>query len=384
MFGSEYLLIPGPTPVPERITRVMQQPMINHRGPAFHQMYAEIVEGVKKIYQTEKGKVVIYPSSGTGTMEAAIANFVCPSEKVLAVSIGAFGDRLAEIAAAFGADVEKMDFPWGEAADPEKIRERLKMDTKHEIKAILVTHNETSTGVYNDIEKISATRENHPALLIVDGVSSLAALELKMDAWNLDVVLSGSQKAFMLPPGLGLMAFSEKAYEAYQRNTNSRYYWDIGRSLKFQEKGETPSTPPVTIYFGLQEALKMLEEEGLENVIRRHAGYRDLIRGGVQAMGLENVAADACASPVVTTIRVPQGHTPAEIRNRMREDFNMVVSGGQGKLADTTFRIGHLGYMREMDLLSCIAALEMTLKRLGIPVELGAGVKKAQEILLAR
>lgn len=382
MFGSEYLLIPGPTPIPERITRAMQQPMINHRGPAFHEMYAEILEGVKKVYQTEKGRVVIYPSSGTGTIEAAVANFVSPGEKVLVVSIGAFGDRLAEVATAFGADVEKMDFPWGTAADPAKIGERLQQDTKHEIKALLVTHNETSTGAYNDIEKISAARGDHPAIMIVDGVSSLAALDLKMDAWNLDVVLSGSQKAFMVPPGLGLMAFSERAYEVYQKNTNAHYYWDIGKSLKFQEKGETPFTPPVTIYFGLQEALKMMQEEGLENVVARHAKYRKLIRSATEALGMENVAPEACASPVVTAVRVPQGHTPAEIRTRMREDFNMVVSGGQGKLADSTFRIGHLGYVRDMDLVACIAALEMTLKRLEIPVELGAGVRKMQEILL--
>ena len=384
MFGSEYLLIPGPTPVPERVSRAMQQPMINHRGPAFHQMSAEIIEGVKKIYQTEKGRVVIYPSSGTGTIEASVTNFISPGDKVLVVSIGAFGDRLAEVASAFGADVEKMDFAWGTCADPEKIRERLKQDTKHEIKALMVTHNETSTGAYNDIEKISAAREGHPALMIVDGVSSLAAIEVKMDAWNIDVVLSGSQKAFMVPPGLGLMAFSERAYEAYKKNTNSHYYWDIEKSLKFQEKGETPFTPPVTIYFGLHESLKMMQEEGLENIILRHARYRTLIRSAVEAMGLQNVAPAECASPVVTAVRVPEGLTPGEIRAKMHEDFNMVVSGGQGKLAETTFRIGHLGYVREMDLVSCIAALEMTLKRLDVPVELGAGVRKMQEIIMAR
>ncbi len=384
MFGTEYLLIPGPTPVPERVVRAMQQPIINHRGPVFHEIMAEVVDGMRKVFKTAGSRIMFCPSSGTGMIEASAVNFISPGDKVLVISIGNFGNRLAEVAEAFGGDVEKMDFEWGTAADPEKIRERLAADTRHEIKVIMVTHNETSTGVFNNIEKISAARGDHPAIMIVDAVSSLGAIDVQMDNWKLDVVLSGSQKALMLPPGLGMMAFNERAYEVYKKNTNHHYYWDIDKAMKFQAKGETPFTPPVSIYFGLQESLKMLLEEGIDNALKRHLTYRALIRGAMDAIGLKNVADEACASPGVTAVYVPEGHTPGELRGIMLNDYNMVVSGGQGKLSDTTFRIGHLGCIREMDLVSCVAALEMTLKRLNVPVELGAGVKRMQEILLAK
>ncbi len=383
MFGSEYLLIPGPTPVPERVMQAMNRPIINHRGPEFHEIMADAVKGIRKVYKTENAKIAIYPSSGTGVLEAAVSNFVSPGDKVLVCSIGNFGQRLIEIATAFEADVMKLEYEYGTAVNPEEVKKALAADVNHEIKAVLVTHNETSTGVFNDLKAISEARGNHPAILIVDSVSGLGAVNLEMDNWKLDVVLSGSQKAFMLPPGIGIMAVSEKAYAVYEKNTNSRrYYWDLGKTMKFQEKGETPFTPPVPVYFGLRESLKMLEEEGVDNALSRHMKLRNAVRAGLTALGLKLVAPDEIASPAVTAVYTPAGIAPGEIRKIMLNDYNMVISGGQGKLTDTTIRIGHLGYVRTMDLVACMAALEMTLTRLGVQVELGAGVKAMQKVIM--
>lgn len=380
MRGEQYLLLPGPTPIPDRVVRAMARPLINHRGPEFKALFLEIVDEVKKVYQTS-GNLLIYPSSGTGGLEAAISNFVSPGDKVLVVSIGVFGDRLAEISKAFGAKVEKMDFTWGTSADPQKIKERLDQDVNHEIKAILVTHNETSTGAYNNIKAISAARGNHPALMIVDAVSSLVALEVRMDEWGIDVIVSGSQKAFMVPPGLSFMAFNDRALEVYRRNTNAHYYWDIKTGLSYMEKGETPFTPPISLFFGLHESIKMLKEEGFDNVIARHNNYKNIVRSAVQAMGLKVLAADDCASPVVTSVIAPEGIEANKIRSYMLDKFNVVLSGGQKSLNNIVFRIGHLGYVRELDLLSALGALEITLQKFNYPLELGKGLQKAQEYI---
>ncbi len=325
---------------------------------------------------------MIYPASGTGGLEAAVVNFISPGDRVLAISIGVFGDRFARIAAEFGAVVDKIDFPWGQAADPQIIRDKITRDVNHEIKAILVTHNETSTGVCNDIKSLRQAVGEHPALFIVDAVSGLAAADLDMDEWNLDVVVSGSQKAFMIPPGLSFMAFNDRALAVYDQNCNHRYYWDIRAGLNYLDKGQNPFTPPISLYYGLREALQMMLEEGLENILQRHLGYRRLVREAVKAMGLDLLAADANASPALTSVIAPAGMGANRIRRAMQEEFNIVMAGGQQRLDDVIFRIGHLGYVRELDLLSVLAALEITLIKLGYPMEPGVGAKKAQEILL--
>ena len=381
MTGDQYLLLPGPTPIPERVIRAMSKPMINHRGSEFKQLLLEVTEGVKKVYRTNQ-HVLIYPASGTGALEAAVVNFLSPGDKVLAVSIGVFGDRFAKIAAEFGAQVEKMDFPWGEAADPQKIKERLDQDVNREIKAILVTHNETSTGAFNDMKAISEARGDHPALLMVDAISGLAVLDLKMDEWNLDVVVSGSQKAFMIPPGLCFMAFSERALQRHKEAKMPRFYWDISSGLKYLEKGQNPYTPAVSLYYGLSEALQMMQEEGLDNIIERHRGYRDMVRTSVRAMGLKLLARDENASHALTAVVAPEEIGANKIRKYMLDQFNIVLAGGQQSLDNVIFRIGHLGYVRELDLLAALAALEITLQKLGWDVQLGAGVSKAQEFLL--
>lgn len=379
--GEQFLLLPGPTPVPDRIVRAMSKPVINHRGPEFKEILGEVTEGVKKVYHTSHN-VLIYPASGTGGLEAAVVNFISPGDRVLAISIGVFGDRFAQIAAEFGAEVDKIDFPWGQAADSEVVRDIIARDVNHEIKAILVTHNETSTGVCNNIKSIREAVGGHPALFIVDAVSGLAAAELYMDEWNLDVVVSGSQKAFMIPPGLSFMAFNDRALAVYNKNCNHKYYWDVRAGLNYLEKGQNPFTPPVSLYYGLREALQMMLEEGLDNILKRHLDYRHLVREAVKAMGLGLLAADVNASPALTSVIAPAGLGANRIRRAMQEGFNIIMAGGQQRLDDVIFRIGHLGYVRELDLLSILAALEIVLIKLGYPVESGAGVKKAQEILL--
>jgi len=381
MTGDQYLLLPGPTPIPDRVIRAMSKPMINHRGSEFKQLLAEVTEGVKKVYRTNQ-HVLIYPASGTGALEAAVVNFLSPGDKVLAVSIGVFGDRFAKIAAEFGAQVEKIDFTWGEAADPQRIKEHLDQDVNREIKAILVTHNETSTGVYNDVKAISEARGDHPALLMVDAISGLAVLDLKMDDWNLDVVVSGSQKAFMIPPGLCFMAFSDKALQKHKEAKMPRFYWDISSGLKYLEKGQNPYTPAISLYYGLGEALKMMEEEGLDNIIERHRNYRDMVRASVRAMGLKLLAQEENASHALTAVVAPEEIGANKIRKYMADQFNIVLAGGQQSLDNVIFRIGHLGYVRELDLLATLAALEIALQKLGWDLEFGAGVSKAQTFLL--
>ncbi|MDD3852403.1 MAG: alanine--glyoxylate aminotransferase family protein, partial [Syntrophomonadaceae bacterium] len=350
MTGDQYLLLPGPTPIPERVVRAMSKPLINHRGPEFRDLILEVTEGIKQVCQTSQN-LLIYPSSGSGALEAAVVNFISPGDKVLAVSIGAFGDRFATIAEKFGARVDKMDFPWGQAADAQAIKRRLDEDKNGEIKAILITHNETSTGVFNDIKTIREMTANHPALFMVDAVSSLAALELKMDEWKLDVVVSGSQKAFMIPPGLGFLAFSDRALAIHQRSTNCRFYWDVTQGLEYLEKGQTHFTPPISLYFGLREAINIMQEEGFEKILLRHRHYREMVRSSVKAMGLELAAADESASTAVTAVIIPKNIGANRLRQYMYEQMNIILAGGQQQMDDVIIRIGHVGYVRNLALL---------------------------------
>lgn len=383
MTGEQYLLLPGPTPIPERVLRAMDRSMINHRGPEFKQIMEEVIAEVKKIYRTSEN-VVIYPSSGTGGLEAAVSNFISPGDKVLAVSIGVFGDRFAEIARRFGAQVEKLDVPWGQGVDPQRIKEILDRDESKEIKALLITHNETSTGTFNDLKAVKEAMGDHPALMLVDSVSGLAAVDLRMDEWGLDVVVSGSQKAFMIPPGLSFMAFNERALEVHQRNKNNSYYWDINFGLEYLKKGQTPFTPPVSLYYGLHEALKMMSEEGIDNILARHLNYRDMVRESIKAMGLKLLAEDSCASMAVTSVIAPKNTGSNEIRKYMLDKFNIALAGGQQSLDNVIFRIGHLGYVRELDLLAVLAALEISLKKFDKSVELGSGLSKAQQFIMEK
>lgn len=380
---QQFLLLPGPTPVPTSVLRAMSKPMINHRGPEFKELMEEVTEGVKKIYQT-KNDLVIFPSAGSGAMEAAVVNFISPGDKVLAISIGVFGDRFAKIAAEFGADVNKLEFPWGQTADPDVVRDAIAQDKGQKIKAVLVTHNETSTGVVNDIQAIKKAIGNHPAIVMVDAVSGLGAMDLRTDEWDLDVVVSGSQKAFMLPPGLSFMSVSPRAIEVSKGCKNPKFYWDLDAALKYLKKGQTPYTPAISLFYGLREALKLLHEEGLENVVARHRFCRDLVRTGVKAMGLTPLADDSIASCSLTSVLAPEGLGANKIRKTLLNRFGVVIAGGQQKLDDVVFRIGHLGFVRPLDLLAALAAMEIVLYENGFPIKIGQGTTKVQELFVKK
>jgi aspartate aminotransferase-like enzyme len=379
--NKAYLMVPGPTPVPEQVLQAMHRPLINHRGPQYEDMFRGISAGLKAVFKTSHD-VLTFPAAGTGAMEAAIVNILSPGDKVLAVSIGVFGDRFAEIAARFGAQVEKLDFPWGQAADPAVLADRLAADGEYAIKAILVTHNETSTGVVNDVAALAEARGDHPALLVVDAVSSLGAINLEMDAWGLDVVITGAQKAFMLPPGLGFLAMNDRAWNAYARSSMPRYYWDALAVKKALAKGQNPYTPPVSLLFGLEESLRVIAAAGLDQIFTRHAKLARMLRAGLKALGLKLLADDAVASPGVTAVWTPAGVEPKQIQRSLRERFGVTVAGGQKQLENKIFRVGHLGYVVETDIIVTLAALEVTLAALGVNVELGAGVRAAQQIIL--
>ena len=380
MAFKEYLLIPGPTPVPVRVLAAMGKQMINHRGPSFSSIIKEIVEGVKWAYQT-KNDVITLTASGTGGMESAIVNFLSPGDKVLSLNIGAFGNRFAKIARAYGADVDEVKFERGKAVDLKTLEDKLAQDKDKKIKAVLVQHNETSTGVLNDIETTAKAIKKHGALIIVDAVSGLLTAPLKTDEWELDVVVSGSQKAFMVPPGLSFAAVSKKAWAAHETAKMPRFYFDFKAAMKFSEIGETPWTPAVSVIYGMQEAIRMLKEEGLENIYARHEKMSKAVRGGVKALGLRLLANDDVASKAVTAIFPPEGIDADALRKKIREKYGMVLAGGQEDLKGKVFRMGHLGYIDKMELIAAMAALEIELTELGSKIKQGSGVAAMEGIL---
>ena len=380
MAFKEYLLIPGPTPVPVRVLTAMGKQMINHRGPGFSSILKEVIEGVKWAYQT-KNDVIPLTTSGTGGMESAIVNFLSPGDKVLSLNIGAFGNRFAKIARAYGADVDEVKFERGKAVDLKTLEDKLAQDKDKMIKAVLVQQNETSTGVINDIESIAKAVKKHGALIIVDAVSGLLTAPLKTDEWELDVVVSGSQKAFMVPPGLAFVAVSKKAWAVHETAKMPRFYFDFKAAMKFAEIGETPWTPAVSIIYGMQEAIRMLKEEGLENIYVRHDKMSKAVRAGVKALGLKLLADDSIASKAVTAIFPPEGIDADALRKKIREKYGVVLAGGQEDLKGKVFRMGHLGYIDKMELIAAMAALEIELVELGSKIKQGSGVAAMEEIL---
>jgi aspartate aminotransferase-like enzyme len=383
MWEKQILLLPGPTQVPPRVLNALVNPQINHRGPEAKKLFEEVTDGTKVLLQTKNDNILL-TCSGTGAMEAAVANIMSPGEKALVVSVGSFGQRFAEICRVFNVDVEMLEYPWGDTIDPQDVAQRLEADKNHKIKAVFIQHNETSTGVLNDVKGISEARGEHPALLVVDAVSGLATADLPVDEWNLDVVIWGSQKAFMVPPGLAGVCISQRAWEAVEKCTNSRYYFDLRLAKKFYAEGQTPFTPALSLLFGMQESLKMLQDEGLKKIFERHAMYRDIVWAAAEALNLEMLAAKEWASPSVTAIKAPEGIPAGDIIKALRRDFNVVIAGGQAKLKGKIFRIGHLGFVDGLDLLSGISALEITLGKLGWPVESGVGIRAAEQVIRGR
>ena len=358
----EQLRIPGPTPCPPEVLQAMTKPMISHRGGEFGQIVNTVTAKLKQFFQT-KGDVFILTSSGTGGLEATIVNTLSPGDTVLSISIGVFGERWGTIAKQFGAEVIPLQFEWGKAADPDAIRQALRSEPK--IKAVLVTHNETSTGVTNDLASISAIVKEFGKLLLVDAISSLSAINLPVDEWRCDVVVTGSQKGWMIPPGLAMVSISEEAWQANSQAKMPRFYWDFAKARSYLEKGQTPWTPAMTTIFALAEALELMEKEGLANILARHARVGQTARDGVKSLGLSLFADEKYASNTVTAIAATNGLDPKKLNKIMREEHGIVLSGGQQKLDGKIFRIGHLGQVTEEDIKDVISALKLALPKAG-------------------
>ncbi|ACV65004.1 aminotransferase class V [Desulfofarcimen acetoxidans DSM 771] len=381
MKDKQYLLIPGPTPVPPTVFAAMSRPMFGHRSDDFAKMHKGIVEKMQKVFQT-KNEVFVLTSSGTGAMEAAVSNVIKPGDKVLTLNGGKFGERWTKMAAKYGAVVDEYKYRWGSAADLKVIEEKL--NSEPDYVAVFATHNETSTAVTNDIAGMGALVAKHKALLIVDTVSSLGAIEFKTDEWNVDIAATGSQKALMLPPGLGAITVSEKAWKVVEENKTPKFYFDLNACKKNIAKWNTPYTPNVTLFVGLDAALDMIMEEGLENVYARHTLLANGVRAAAKALGLELLADEGCRSDAVTAVLSPEGISAEDIRKVLKNDYQITFAGGQDDLKGKIFRIAHMGFADKMDMIIAIGALEMALAKVGYPVQLGQGVKALQEVFLGR
>jgi aspartate aminotransferase-like enzyme len=356
------LRIPGPTPCPEEVLQAMSRQMVNHRGKEFAELIREATQRLKEFYQT-KEDVFILTGSGTGAMEAAVVNTLSPGDKVLVLSIGAFGDRFATIAKTFGADVTPVNFEWGQAVDLDTAKKAL--DDNPKVKAVLVTHNETSTGVTNDLAAIGKLVRQYDKLLLVDAISSLGCIDLKTDAWGCDVVVTGSQKGWMIPPGLAFASVSERAWKAHAEAKMPRFYWDFTKCKDFLKKDQTPFTPAVSLFYALDVSLKMMAKEGLKNIVARHTLLGQSARTGVKALGLKLFASESHASNTITAVVSPEGVDANKLREVLRDSFGVVLAGGQAKLAGKIFRIGHLGFVSQQDLDDVFARLRQALAQMG-------------------
>ncbi len=358
------LMIPGPTPVPEKVLLAMAKHPIGHRSGEFSQLIAETNENLKWLFQT-KNNVMTLTASGTGTVEAAIVNFLSAGDRILVGSNGKFGERWVQIAEAYGLDVATIKAEWGTPLNPDDFAKALQADSEKKIKAVMITHSETSTGVLNDLEAINKLVKDHgEALIIVDAVTSLGSYDIPVDEWGIDVIASGSQKGFMLPPGMGFITASDKAWEAYKTATLPKFYLDLGKYNKSIDKSSTPFTPSINLYFGMKVALEMMKAEGLESIFARHTRHKEAARAAMKAFGLPLFAPDTHASPAVTSV-VPEGVDAEKIRSVMKGKFDIALAGGQDHMKGKMFRMGHLGFVSDRDVLCAISALEATLLELG-------------------
>jgi alanine-glyoxylate transaminase/serine-glyoxylate transaminase/serine-pyruvate transaminase len=371
--GRHFLQIPGPTNVPDRVLRAMAQPVIDHRGPEFAKLGTEVLEGMRTIFHTS-GPVVMYPSSGTGAWEAAIVNTLSQGDRVLMFETGQFSELWRQVAQRMGLSVEYVPGDWRRGVSVTEVKARLGADESHAIKAVMVVHNETSSGVTSQLSEIrrAIDKVRHPALLMVDAISSLASIDYRHDEWKVDVTIAGSQKGLMVPPGLSFNAISEKALAANRSAKMARSYWDWQEMLKVNRNGFFPYTPATNLIFGLREALQMLHEEGLPNVFRRHQRHAEATRAAVRAWGLEVVCAEPHEySNSMTAVLTPEGHDADRLRKIILENFDMSLGAGLGKLAGKVFRIGHLGSFNDLMLSGTLSGIEMGLRLADVPHKAG-------------
>lgn len=383
--GRHFLQIPGPTNVPDRVLRAMDMPTIDHRGPEFAKLGLDVLEGCKEVFRT-KNPVIIYPSSGTGAWEAAIVNTLSQGDKVLMAETGHFATLWCALARKFNIEVEFLPGDWRHGASPEQIEARLSEDRAHSIKAVMVVHNETSTGVTSRIAAIrkAIDRAQHPALFLVDTISSLGSIEYNHDEWGVDVTVSCSQKGLMLPPGLGFNAISDKAMAAAKANTMPRSYWDWHEIIGSNKSGGWPYTPATNMLYGLKEAITMLQEEGLDNVFARHLRHAAATRAAVRAWDLEILCLNEDEhSPILTAVLMPDGHDADRFRQVTLDNFDMSLGAGLSKVKGKVFRIGHLGHFNDLMLMGTLAGVEMGLELAKVPHR-GGGVTAAMGVLTGK
>jgi len=376
---KKYLFSPGPTMLPPEVLLRMAEPIMHHREPEFEKIFAEIREGLKYLFQT-KNEVLIFTSSGTGAMEGAVSNILSKGDKAIVVRGGKFGERWGEICKAYGIEFIPIDVEWGRAVDPKRIKELLESDPS--IRAVYTQASETSTGVKHPVKEIAEiVKKYEETVIVVDAITGIGVFNIPMDAWGLDVVVSGSQKALMLPPGLAFAALSDKAWKLVERSNFPKYYFDFKKELKNTKKNQSSYTPGISLFVGLRETLHMIRKEGLEAVFRRHEKLAEATRRAVKALGLELYAPDS-PSNAVTAVKIPEGMDGEKLKDLFFDKFGITVAEGQDRAKGKIIRIAHLGYYERLDMIMVISALEMLLKEMGYAFELGTGLKAAEEILM--
>jgi len=378
MTFSTQLRIPGPTPLPERVMRAMNRPLIDHRGPEFAAILAEVTAGAKRVFNT-KADILLLTSSGTGGLESAVANLVSPGDEVVVALCGNFGERFAALAAAYGADVVRLEFEWGQPVEPDDLARVLANHPK--AKVLLLTHNETSTGLTNPLQQLVRVGREAGRIVVVDGVSSISSIAIETDAWGIDVAVSGSQKGWMAPPGIALVSVSERAWEQQARARSPRFYFDWKEAKTWADKGMTPFTPAIPVAFALQEGLRMIEEEGLENVYERHARLARATQAGLKALGFALYAREGFRSNTVTSALPPAGLDVNALRKLLNDKFGVVIAGGQGKMTGKMIRVGHLGAIAEGEVVQVLWAVEQALEELDIAPADGRAVAAASASL---
>lgn len=380
LYNKQYLMTAGPTPLPPAVSQVMAEPILYHRAPAFIEIYERVLARLPKVFQTEND-VLCFASTGSGALESAVANLVRPGQPALVASCGKFGQRWAELCEAFGADLRHEEFEWGTKVDPERV-DAVLAEMEPKPKVVFTTQSETSTGVLNDIRALAGVARSHGAILCVDAVSGLGAADLPQDEWGVDVVVAGSQKSLMCPPGLGFASVSQRALDLAAEGPGGRYYFDWGKTASGQRKSppDSPFTTAVTLFRALDVSLAQIEAEGLDDVFARHAALAQAARAGVEALGLERFGPDDPDANVVTAARLPEGIDGARVPKLTRDRYGVTVAGGQGHLKGRIVRIAHCGYYGAFDIVIALAALESALRDLGHEAEPGAGVAAAQRV----
>ena len=374
MTFSTQLRIPGPTPLPDRVVRAMSRPMIDHRGPEFAAILARITSGARRVFKTS-GDLLLLTSSGTGGLESAVANLVSPGDQVVVALSGNFGERFAALAAGYGADVVRLEFEWGQPVDADDLARVLEHHPKARV--LLLTHNETSTGLTNPLRELARVGRDAGRVVVVDGVSSISSIAIETDAWGIDVAVSGSQKGWMAPPGIALVGVSERAWEQQARARSPRFYFDWKEAKTWADKGMTPFTPAIPVLFALQEGLAMLEEEGLDSVYDRHARLARATQTGLQALGFQLYAREGFRSNTVTSALPPPGLDVNALRKLLDDKYGVVIAGGQAKMAGKMIRVGHLGAIAEGDVVQVLWAIEQALEELDVAPADGRAVAAA-------